>query len=246
MKKTAIHCFLLLLTITNFLQAQTEKKIKDKPHPPHNRKSNYICDSLFNLYTNSWLDWWTHTLKVKGPIPGKTPPAHFSIPYSDLQLLDSLGHKGVIPDSVEAFYAFNSEDDLKANQVTAVLLLKDSASFKKATTRWKKWAKSNIKGEQPVGFKIRFADLDSMYHLLDSKSNPIKSMTGYFGFHSEKDKITNRMVIIFRPVFKGNQTKISNSKVSCGKSTATGENKVGESFINIDFTNPCPPCNTSG
>lgn len=241
MKSTFIYVVICFLLLSGSSWAQVEKK---RP------RSNYICDSLFNLYTSQWMDWWKYTLKIKGSIPGKVPPAHFIIPQSDLELLDSLGHNGLLPDSVQVFYAFTSVTDFKSNQLTGVLLVnKDTISFNENTGRWKTWAKDHITGEQPVGFKIRFADLDSIYHLLNDKTNPIKYLTGYFGFHSEKDKNLNRMAIIFRPTFTGSQTKVDNNKISCGKKKNTTESKSkdgGKSFINIDFTNPCPPCDTSG
>ena len=245
--KRSLTFFLLLLATAGSLNAQTAEKNDEKLIvPPISQEKNLICDSLFNLYTNYWKEWW-HKLKIRGPIPGETPPAHFSILYNDLLLLDSLGRKGNIPDSLQLFYAFTSDQERETNQITAIFLLKDSADFKRSTERWKIWAKVHIKGEQPVGFKIRYDDLQAMYELLKDPKDPMNSLTAYFAFHSSQDRDLNRISIVFRPGFKGKQKKVKNDEINCGQTTIrTGHRITGISYINIDFTNPCPPCYNKG
>lgn len=249
MKKTSVYYLLLFFCFAISIQAQVPTGTDPRFNTTyrHHVKNNYICDSLFDLYTGNFSKWWSK-LNVKGPIPGHKAPAHFKIPYSNLLLLDCLGNQGQLPDSIEAFFAFTSEDDEKNNQLSAILLLKDSVSFKEDTLRWRAWSKKNIKdGPHPVGFKVDFDDLDSLFHLMEDSSNPIKVLHGYFSFHSEKDIKENRISVVFRPTFKNKQKRVDNDKISCGKNSKNQAGRPqGQSYINIDFTNPCPPCDGSG
>lgn len=251
MKTISIYVMLLLFFIAPAMKAQAVKTGTDLRFTAtfrHHVQTNYICDSLLAGYTKYWSEWWKE-LKIKGDIPGHKPPAHFDIPYSDLKYLDSLGRAKLIPDSVEAYFAFNSTADYQNNQITAIIYpLVDSLTFNAGTKRWKDWCKQlNIKKEdRPIGFKIRFADLDSMYQLLSDPHNPMKGLKGYFVFHSKDDKKKNRISIVFRPTFTEFQKKVDNDKISCGGLTGKSVSDTGKSFINIDFTNPCPPCDGSG
>lgn len=238
-----------------FILFSTQAQVKTGTDPrftttyAHHIKSNYICDSLLKIYTQNWSDWWKE-LKIKGDIPGGKAPAHFDIPYADLSYLDSLGRANLIPDSVEIYFAFNSTTDFHSNQINTVIYpLVDSGTFKAGIKRWKDWCKKqNIKKEhRPVGFKVRFADLDSMYQLLSDANNPMQGLTGYFAFHTKKDKKKNRISIVFRPTFEKEQKRVDNDKISCGDSAGkSATSDVKKSYINIDFTNPCPPCDGSG
>lgn len=254
MKTNSVYISLLFffILLSGKAQVRTGTDPRFTTTYAHHLKTNYICDSLLKVYTNYWSDWWKE-LKIKGDIPGHKPPAHFDIPYADLKYLDSLGRAKLIPDSVEAYFAFNSTTDYQNNQITAVIYpLVDSLTFNSGIKRWKDWCKQhNLKKEdRPVGFKIRFADLDSMYQLLSDPNNPMLGLKGYLVFHSKHDKKKNRISVVFRPTFYEFQKKVDNDKVNCGgtvnRAIPTGTPTVQKSFINIDFTNPCPPCDGSG
>jgi hypothetical protein len=243
MKNIPVYLAILFLLTAAAAKAQAVSTRKH-PAPAHSYshfiKSNYICDSLFSVYTGNWLSWFVNHIRNT-----RDTVKSFEIPDADLKLVDSLGKIGKLPDSVEFFFAFTSDSDYRKNRINAIL--RSRTSFESDTSRWRDWRKQHISGLQPIGFKVRFADLDSLFSLLNDVTNPVKSLTGYFAFHSKKDMDENRISIVFRPTFKHAQKKVRNSDISCGadavkKAPASDKEK---SSINIDFTNPCPPCDGS-
>jgi hypothetical protein len=228
--KTAIFCFLFFLSTACLAQ---QEKADSSVH------SNYICNTLFKEYTCNWEQWWK-SQKIKGHTPGNPVAkdfAHFTIQDSTLELLSRIGN-GNPSDSLVVFFAFTSAADSMNNQIS-IVLPGDITPIR----RWREWSQKNIiNGTQPTGLKIRHADLDSIFVLMKDTNNPITSLKGYFIFHNSSDMANNRISVVFRPIFKNHQKKRPNALISCG---ASSSEIVQESFINIDFTNPCPPCDSS-
>lgn len=250
MKTISLYFSFLLLFSAAFVKAQ----VKTGTDPrftttyKHHIKSYYICDSLFEDYKNHWKDWWKN-LHVGGKTDDRNKsPKFFTVSKQALHDLDSLGHGGYIPPFIDVYFGFTSDADSVLHRISAVIHpLVDPNTFKSDTNRWGAWSRRHIKGNQPVGFKIRFADLDSMYHLLNDPLNPMTHLEGYFAFHNKEEMEKNRISVVFRPLFKNSQKRVNNDQISCGKNNLPSRsNNPPQSYINIDFTNPCPPCDTSG
>jgi hypothetical protein len=230
MKFLSTPFLLLFLSILVSSNVQSQEKDK-KPLKPCSLipTVNLICDSLFNVYTYRWANWWKNSVR-SNPIN----------PYFTFSYKDTIT---TIPDSIELFYALTPHwCKHKPSQLTALAFpKKHQCRFNKDTARWRKWLEPRLKGSTkniPVGVKIHYPDLLDLYNL--SQCPSVVSINGYFGFHNSSDVNLNRMIVIFRPVYKDVTVRKKDSDITCD-----GKSQDGTSSINIDFTNPCPPCNNS-
>jgi hypothetical protein len=247
MKKVLFYFLSLLLAACNTTTTKSESEASSKVDSTHSsQKSIYICDLLFDTYTNNFKNWWA-TQHIDGPLPGTDTLASFEVKYADLKNLDSIGNSGTLRDEyAEAFFAFMKESDMKSNQIQIVFKgLVNDDTLRNDTLRWQKWATENIKGNKPIGFKIHFGDLDSMYNILKKTraDHFLKRVVGYFVLKSSADASNNQISVVFRLIFSNQTIRVPNYATSCSI-TSTGDS-TSTSFYNLDFTNPCPPCNYS-
>jgi hypothetical protein len=244
MKFLSIPFLLLFLSVVVFSNAQSQEK-DTRPLTLCNvvADSNLICDSLFTFYTGLWTTWWTNSISPN-PLSGNPDNAYFTISGKDLDWVKTLATN---PDSIELFYALTRHRcKHKPSRLTALAFPeKHQCRFKKDTARWHKWLEPRLKGTSkniPVGVKVGHTDLQDLYTLI--KCSDVTSINGYFGFHHPADQNLNQMVVIFRPVFQNNPIRKKNHEIICNNTPQTGTNSQTSS-ININFTNPCPPCNNT-
>jgi hypothetical protein len=234
--KKLIFFLSLCLVMSGSLKAQ-DKYHRSRPSlvAKGRKYPNYITDDTLTRDKKFWRQWCN--------IHNYIGTDSVKISKKDWTMMDSLS-KINPTDSLTAYFAFkSSKDSVSGKMNTAIVFSEtDNDSIRADTTRWAVWAKAHISqknGMRPWGFVISHRDLRSIYSL-DSCNNPPIAYYAYFIFHSKQDKKLSRIAMVIRPIFSGTpQPEVPNSQIGSEKDQ---KGATGSSYINIDFTNPCPPC----
>jgi hypothetical protein len=220
------------LAMSGSLKAQNENQdTLLSPINPNAEYPNYICTDTLDKYKGYWNKWCKdHKLNIANPV---------RISTGDLKMMSNLAQPSPIK-YLEAYFALLAPPKKGKEINIAIVFNKKDSGFTAGINRWATWAKDNIsqRGKWPTGFIINYLDLGSI-HLLETCNNIPQEFLAYFIFHSQSDADSNRIAMVFCPIFRScTQPEVENSQIGSEKDRKMA---TGNSPINIDFTNPCPP-----
>jgi hypothetical protein len=228
--KKQLFFLVLCLMMLGTLKAQNENRVKPPPPVvPGMEYNNYIRNDAMNVYKKKWRVW-RDSLRCG-------TQDFINISEKDLEMMSGYGGNADPKQYLTGYFGFRSSKDVERMNIEIVFW--SNETFKEDTARWGAWTRNHIPGERPYGFNISYPDLRSIYLLRKSNNIPT-AFQAYFVFHSEGDKDSSRIAMVFRPLFGSDpQPEVQNSEIGPKNDR---NNITGSSFINIDFTNPCPPC----